>query len=117
MTLLIQVRFSIITSQLGLFIDQNFVIFRMKKKREKIKRLCDASETNEKLFWKLGKSQRSSSQISAFLVDCKMITNKTDVLNMWADHFKTLGTPSDNITYDKCIFSWRSNNICPKLTC
>ena len=97
MTLLIQVRFSIITSQLGLFIDRYFL---NEKEHEKIKRLCDASETNEKLFWKLVKSQRSSSQMSAFLVDGKMITDKTDILNMWADHFETLGTPSDNITYD-----------------
>ena len=92
-TLLIQVRFSIITSQLGLFIVQNYD----EKDHDKIKRLCDASETNEKLFWKLVKSQRSSPQMSAFLVDRKMITDKTDILNMWADHFETLGTPSDKV--------------------
>ena len=42
--------------------------------------------------------------MSAFLVDGKMITDKTDILNMWADHFETLGTPSDDITYDKSFF-------------
>ena len=78
--------------------------FLNEKEHEKIKRLCDASETNEKLFWKLIKSQRSSSQMSAFLVDGKLITDKTDILNMWADHVETLGTPSDNITYDKSFF-------------
>ena len=34
--------------------------------------------------------------MSAFLVDGKMITDKTDILNMWADHFEILGRPSDN---------------------
>ena len=75
----------------------------MKKSMTKLN-VFDASETNEKLFWKLVKSQRSSSQMSAFLVDGKMITDKTDILNMWADHFETLGTPSDNVTYDKSSF-------------
>ena len=42
--------------------------------------------------------------MSAFLVDGKIITDKTDILNMWADHFETLGTPSNNITYDKSFF-------------
>ena len=78
--------------------------FLNEKDHDKSKRLCDASETNEKLFWKLVKSQRSSSQLSAFLVDGKMITDKTDILNMWADHLETLGTPSDNVTYDKSFF-------------
>ena len=39
-----------------------------------------------------------------FLVDGKMITDKTDILNMWADHLGTLGTPPDNVTYDKSFF-------------
>ena len=85
--------------------------FLNEKEREKIKRLCDASETNEKLFWKLVKSQRSSSQMSAFLVDGKIITDKTDILNMWPDHFETLGTPSDNITYDKSFFQKVSSPV------
>ena len=50
--------------------------FLNEKEHDKIKDLCDVSETNEKLFWKLVKSQRSSSQMSAFLVDGKMITDK-----------------------------------------
>ena len=35
--------------------------FSSEKEHEKIKGLCDVSETNERLFWKLVKSQRSSS--------------------------------------------------------
>ena len=49
--------------------------------------------------------------MSAFLVDGKIITDKTDILNMWADHFETLGTPSDNITYDKSFFQKVSSRV------
>ena len=36
---------------------------------EKITKLCNAAYTNEKLFWRLLKGQRSTSQMTAFLVD------------------------------------------------
>ena len=36
---------------------------------QKIDRLCTAAETDEKLFWKLLKGQRNSSQMHAFLVE------------------------------------------------
>ena len=61
---------------------------------EKIKRLCVASETDEKLFWKLIKGQRFTSQMSAFLVDGNLLTDKRKISEMWADHFESLGTPS-----------------------
>ena len=48
--------------------------------------------------------------MSAFLVDGKMITDKTDILNMWADHFETPGTP-DNITYDMSFFQKVSSRV------
>ena len=35
---------------------------------DKVKKLCNAAESDEKLFWKLVKGQRSTSQMSAFLV-------------------------------------------------
>ena len=42
--------------------------------------------------------------ISTFIItnecivaDDKMINGKTDILNTWADHFETLGTPYDNV--------------------
>ena len=43
---------------------------------DRIRKLCHAAESNEKLFWKLIKSQRSSSQISAFLVNGDLLTDK-----------------------------------------
>ena len=49
--------------------------------------------------------------MSAFLVDGIMITDKTDILNMWADHFETLGTPSHNVTYNKSFFQKVSSRV------
>ena len=43
---------------------------------DRIRKLCHAAESNEKLFWKLVKSQRSSSQMSAFLVNGDLLTDK-----------------------------------------
>ena len=43
---------------------------------DKVKTLCNAAESDEKLFWKLSTGQRSTSQISAFLIENKLITDK-----------------------------------------
>ena len=43
---------------------------------EKITKLCNAADSDEKLFWRLLKGQRSTSQMTAFLVDRKLITDK-----------------------------------------
>ena len=60
---------------------------------DRVKKVCSAAEFDEKSFWKLIKSQRFSTQMSAFLVNGKLITDKYDILNMWADHFEELSTP------------------------
>ena len=57
-------------------------------------------EYDEKSFWKLIKSQRSSTQMSAFLVNGKLITDKYDIRDMWADHFEELGTSDLHMDYD-----------------
>ena len=67
---------------------------------DRVKKLCSAAEFDEKSFWKLIKSQRSSTQMSAFLVNRKLITDKYDILDMWADHFEELGTPDLHTDYD-----------------
>ena len=41
-----------------------------------ISKLCAATDSDERLFWKLLKGQCCSSQMSAFLVYGKMITDK-----------------------------------------
>ena len=46
------------------------------------------------------KSQRSSSQMSSFLVDGQLIKDKKQIGEMWAGHFKELGTPSENTQFD-----------------
>ena len=51
---------------------------------DKVTKLCNAAESDEKLFWKLLKGQRSSFQMSAFLVEDKLITNKNLIREMWA---------------------------------
>ena len=67
---------------------------------DKVKKLYNAAESDEKLFWKLLKRQRSTSQMSAFLVENKLITDKNLIREMWADHFEALGTPSINENSD-----------------
>ena len=38
---------------------------------DKIKKLCVAAKSNEKLFWKFLKGQHSTTQMNAFLIDGK----------------------------------------------
>ena len=66
----------------------------MQTEEDRIKNLCISVESNKKLFWKLIKSQRSSFQKSAFLVNGNLLTDKSAIRDMWADHFEELGTPS-----------------------
>ena len=67
---------------------------------DRVTKLCSAADSDEKLFWKLLKGQKSSSQMSAFLVNRSLITDINEIRNMWADHFEALGTPSESATYD-----------------
>ena len=67
---------------------------------DKIKKTLHAASTDEKLFWKLLKGQRSSSQMSYFLVDGKLITDKKQIPEMWAGHFEEIATPFENTQFD-----------------
>ena len=64
--------------------------FLSQSEADQIKDLCNAANSNENLFTKLIKGQRSSSQMSAFLFDGKLFTDKNLILNMWVDHFESL---------------------------
>ena len=88
----------------GKNIGRNCAAFWAKPKLT-IRKLCHAAESNEKLFWKLVKSQRSSSQMIAFLVNGDLLTDKKAPRAMWADHFEALGTPSEIATFDKGFFT------------
>ena len=74
--------------------------FLNKLETDKIKKLCVAAESNEKLFWKLLKGQRSTTQMNAFLIDGKWITDKNDMRDMWANRFEDLGKPSVSPCFD-----------------
>ena len=67
---------------------------------DKVMKLCNAAESDEKLFRKLLKGQRSSFQMSAFLVKDKLITDKNLIREMWINHFEALGTPSNSENFD-----------------
>ena len=67
---------------------------------DRVTKLCSAADSDERLFWKLLKGQKSSSQMSAFLVNGSLIADINEIRNMWADHFEALGTTSESATYD-----------------
>ena len=67
---------------------------------DKVMKLCNAAESDEKFVWKLLKGQRSFSQMSAFLVKDKLITDKNLIQEMWVNHFDALGTPWNSENFD-----------------
>ena len=85
--------------------------FLNQTEEDRIKKLCISLESNEKLFWKLIKSQLSSSQISAFLDNGNMLTDKSAIRDMWADHFEAFGTPSENSNFDNDFFSRVTHSV------
>ena len=70
--------------------------FLEQREADKIRKLHNGANPNEKLFWKLLKGQRSSSQMGAFLLNDNLLTDKNLIREMWADHFEALCTPSEN---------------------
>ena len=49
--------------------------------------------------------------MSAFLIDGKMITDKNDIREMWAEHFEKLGTPSTNTNFDSVFLDRVSASV------
>ena len=43
--------------------------------------------------------------MTAFLIDGKIVTDKKQILDMWADHFEALGNPSVSARYDNDFFT------------
>ena len=61
----------------------------LKIEREtKISELCFASEVDEKMFWKLIKGKRCSSQLGSFMVDGRLTNSPQDIIEMSFNHFK-----------------------------
>ena len=103
--ILMETKFAKIPVQNVESIVSNYGIFSINLKPKKITKLRNAAYTNEKLFWRLLKRQRTTSQMTAFLIDGKIIADKKQILDMWADHFEALGTPSINARYDNDFFT------------
>ena len=53
-------------------------------------------------------THRSTAQINAFLVDGNLLTDRNKILEMWANHFESLGTPSDSSNFN--------NDFCHRVT-
>ena len=77
----------------------------------RVKKLCIAVETDEKLFWKLLKGQRSSSQMSVFLVNGAFITEANAICDLWADHFEALVTTTVRLNFDNEFANSISSHI------
>ena len=54
----------------------------------------------KKLFWKLLKGQGSSTQLSAFLAEDRLITGRNLIQEIWVSYFETLGTLSNSENFD-----------------
>ena len=78
---------------------------------DRVKKLCVAAETDEKLFLKLLKGQKSSSQMRAFLVNGALKTEENDIRDMWAYHFEALGTPTVSLHFDNEFANSTSTHI------
>ena len=57
------------------------------------------------------KNQTFFSEMSAFLLDGKMITDKNDIREMWAEHFEKLGTSSTNTNFDSLFLDRISASV------
>ena len=49
--------------------------------------------------------------MSSFFVDGKLITDKKQIREMWADHFEELGTPSENTQFDSDFLTGVTTNV------
>ena len=85
--------------------------FLNKLETDKIIKLCVAADSNEKLFWKLLKGQRSTTQMNAFLIDGKLITDKNDIrvknIFAWCQN-ELPGTLNEPLQYQE-VFNVCSN--------
>ena len=78
---------------------------------DRVRKLCLAAETDEKLFWRLLRAQCSSSQMRAFLVNGSFITKEDDISDMWTDHFEALDTPTVNLNFDNELADLISTHV------
>ena len=94
------------TAQSADSIVNHCVLFSIKLSMKKLKDFV-ASETDEKLFWKLINGQRPTSQMNT-CYNGNLLTHKNKIREMWSDHFEFLGTPSDRSNFN--------NDFCHRVT-
>ena len=85
--------------------------FLNQREVKKIKTLCRAADSDEKLFWKLIKGKPSSSEMSAFLVNGNLLTDKDMIHDVWTDHFEVLRTPSENHNFDSDFLTSAADTV------
>ena len=74
----------------------------LKIEREtEISELCFASDVDEKMFWKLIKVKRCSSQLGSFMVDGRLTNSPQEIIEMWFNHFRILGSFGQDISFDE----------------
>ena len=85
------------------------------ERQTRISELCNTSEVDEKLFWKLVKGKRPCSQFGSFLIDGKFSSCPDEILSMWFNHFKSLGLTDYNISYDNAFKEHIEKQVFDKL--
>ena len=71
------------------------------KENSKIVDLCKESEVDGKLVWKMLKKGKGKGKNACFLFDGNFINTDSDITNMWADNFETLGQPFIDNSYNE----------------
>ena len=72
----------------------------LKIEREtKISKLCFASDVDDKMFWKWIKGKRCSSQLGSFMVDGRLTNSSQEIIEMWFNLFKILGSFGQDIFF------------------
>ena len=85
------------------------------ERQTRISELCNASEVDEKLFWKLVKGNLPCSQFGSFLIDGKFSSCPDEILSMWFNHFKSLGMTDYNLNYDDAFQEYIEKQVFYKL--
>ena len=71
------------------------------EKETKIPELCFASDVDEKMFWKLIKGKRCSSQSGSFMVDGRLTNSSQEIIEMYFNHFRILRSFWQDIFFDE----------------
>ena len=70
------------------------------ERETKISALCLVSDVDEKMFWKLIKGKCRSSQLGSFMVDGQPTNSPQEIIKMWFNHFKILGSFGHDMSFE-----------------